>query len=260
MRAFLCYITCGKTLLLHYKAPDLRYIKMKLNIRIWLTLIVLSCTLNGFAQDEPVDPETEALLTESPNRNFKLGVRGGFAFSTFNPEVFSNPTFAFGITGGATARWKFGKIKDAERENYRFGFEAQANFIYRGSTFDNLNGQYNRISLFYIDLPLLGIMKLDKKGRVKLLGGIQGSYLANSSIFIKPETYKDTTELSLKPFSLSAVGGVEYRTDVVGIQFFIKQGITDINKGMNATTYPNLFPTLRNGSIKNFTCELTFSF
>ncbi|MFA7381713.1 MAG: outer membrane beta-barrel protein [Bacteroidia bacterium] len=246
---------------MHYKAPDLRYLIMKMNIRIWLTLIVLSCTLNGFAQDEPADPEMEALLTESPNRNFKLGVRGGIAFSTFNPAVFSNPAFAFGITGGATARWKFGKIKDAERENYRFGFEAQANFIYRGSTFDNLNGQYNRISLFYIDLPLLGIMKLDKKGRVKLLGGIQGSYLANSSIFIKPDPYKtDTIDLKLKPFSLSAVGGVEYRTDVVGIQFFIKQGITDINKGMNATTYPNLFPTLRNGSIKNFTCELTFSF
>jgi hypothetical protein len=222
--------------------------------------MLLSVVQYSVAQDQPAPEEAENTVPDPPNRKFKLGVRGGFAFSTFNPEVFTNPTFAFGITGGATARWKFGKVRDAEPENYRLGMEAQANFIYRGSTFDNLDGQYNRISLFYVDVPLLAILKLDKKGSVKLLGGIQGSYLANSSIFIKPDTYKDTTELSLKPFALAAVGGIEYRVGVVGIQFFIKQGITDINNGMNATTYPKLLPVLRNGSIKNFTCELTFSF
>lgn len=233
---------------------------MKALVQKVLLLLLLSVATNVFAQDEPTSDEFENPVPDPPNRKFKVGVRGGFAFSTFNPDVFSNPTFAFGITGGATARWKLGKVRDAEPENYKFGIETQANFIYRGSTFDNLDGQYSRISLFYIDVPVLALMKLDKKGNVKLLGGIQGSYLANSSIFIKPDTFRDTTELSLKPFALAAVGGIEYRVGVVGIQFFIKQGITDINDGMNAITYPKLLPVLRNGSIKNFTCELTFSF
>lgn len=208
-------------------------------------------------EEEFTDPEP---TPEPPTRNFRLGVRTGAAVSTLSSGNLVNPSFIFGLTGGLTGRFKIGHIRDDQPEGYRFGVEPQLNFIYKGSNFKNTAAQYYKMSLFYVDLPVYGIVRLDKKGAVKAMAGPYLGYLMNSSIYLKPDTYRDSTVLKLKNFDFGVAAGIEFKTRPMGFQFIIKQGFTNIDNGLNAVNYPQIQPNFNGGRIRNFSVEIVLSF
>lgn len=227
--------------------------------KLFFFLFCIFSTAAVFAQDEPESNEPEP-MPDAPTRNFRIGVRTGAAVSTVNPGNLVNPSLLFGLTGGMTLRYKFGKIHDDRPEAYRFGFETQLNFVYKGSNFKNQNTEYYKMSFFYADMPLYGIVKIDKPGHVKLLAGPYSGYLINRSIYIKPDTYQDSTKLKLKSFDYGVAVGLEFKTRPVGFQVIVKQGLRDINDGLNAVNYPLIKPAFNGGRIRNFSVEIVLSF
>jgi hypothetical protein len=231
---------------------------MKKKIILLLYGLVTSFAL--YAQEDPAVGNEPNPIPESPTRNFRIGVRTGGAVSTVGQGNFINPSPIFGLTGGINARYKFGKIRDDHPEAYRFGYEAQLNFAYKGSNFKNQNTQYNKISFFYGDLSMYGILKIDKEGYVKLLAGPYAGYLINNSIYIKPQISQDTTVLKLRDMDYGYGIGLEFKTRPIGFQVIVKQGLRNLNDGMNALKYPQIMPAFTGGRIRNFSVEIVLSF
>lgn len=228
--------------------------------KIMLLVLGLITSFAVFAQEEPIDENAPEPMPEAPTRNFRIGVRTGGALSTVGQGNFINPSLLFGLTGGINARYKFGKIHDDRPEAYRFGYEAQLNFVYKGSNFKNQNTEYNKVSFFYGDLSMYGILKIDKQGYVKLLAGPYAGYLINSSVYIKPQVTQDTTVLKLKDMDYGYGIGLEFKTRPIGFQVIVKQGLRNLNDGMNALNYPQIMPAFTGGRVRNFSVEIVLSF
>ena len=222
-------------------------------------VVFLFLGIMAMAQEPETGTEPEP-IPDAPTRNFRIGVRTGGAISTLSPGNLTNPSTMFGLMGGMTARFKFGTIHDDKPEAYKFGFETQLGVVYKGSNFKNNNGEYNKISLFYGELATYGLLKITKTGNVKLMAGPYAGYLITSSIYIKPQTYMDTTELKLNPFDYGVGIGLEYKTLPIGFQLVVKRGLGNIDRGINFLNYPNIKTAFNGGQIRNFTVELVLSF
>lgn len=235
--------------------------------RVLLLFILVQAVLQVYAQDpkqEPTEEEIYSSIPDPPSGRTKLGVRAGLSFNTLSSGNLQNPRIGTGLTGGAYCRVKLGRYNAKEPKLFKYAFEPQFNFTYKGSRFANDTGEYSRISLFYLDMPLLFIINLDKKdGDYSLILGPQFSYLAKKSLFIKSDPVPvdpDSAQLKFNPFDVVLVAGLQYCTRYVNIQLLVKPGLSNINRAMDARNAPLIRPLPNGQPIRNFSVELILAF
>lgn len=138
-----------------------------------------------------------------------------------------------GVEGAIYYRMAFGK---------RFDLNLELGACYRGSKFPwssaDTGEYYTRLGLFYMEMPLLGMISLDKAKKHILLFGPDVSYLVKPALFIRNGYYPDFTQMPLKKWELSACIGYMISTEYVGIYIGYKHGITNIAGNFTGTDYP----------------------
>lgn len=188
--------------------------KHKLLLFFSLLLFASSVTAQQYQKDEEDDP------TRRPQ---KLGVRIGFGTYWLNAPEMRKGSAQLGVQGAIYYRMAFGKKLDINLE---------LGACYRGSRFPfsetDTGFYYTRLGLFYMEMPLLAMVSLDKKKQHVLMFGPSVSYLLKPSLFIRNGYYPDFTQMPIKKWELSACLGYMMSFNYIGVYFGYKHGITNI--------------------------------
>jgi hypothetical protein len=200
--------------------------------RLPLIWTLLCFVLIGNAQDE------------TKNR---LGIKTNINISTLLGSELENPRPKFGYTAGAYFRYYISN---------KSGLYTEFVGNFKGSRFKNGIGEYNKIALFYLDLPLMYEYKLNDKNSI--LGGINPSFLAMSSMFLDGQQKAASNRINLMPFDWGPAFYYHAYGKAVGFQAGVKVGLSNINNGIN---FENINPPTGNGgSIQNLSFELGMLF
>lgn len=198
----------------------------------------------------------------------KVGIRVGLGFTSLTSPQFENPRISRGMQGAIYFRKNFAK---------GFHFNPEFGASIKGAKFKNDETEYSRISLFYIDLALLGMINLDNKNKSSIVIGAQGSYLMRSSLYIGRDPIAAFMQLPFKKFDYCAVAGYHFNTSFVGFQLSLKYGLANIagdfanynrspasvgqNNQANFKTFKDVKPSLVNVvDVKNLSVELSLYF
>lgn len=203
----------------------------------------------------------------------KVGVRIGFGNHWLNAPEMRESNSLRSIQGAIY--YRVGLTK-------RFNLNIEAGACYRGARFAE-NSQdtgyvYSRLGLFYLELPVLAMIALDKKDKHMLVFGPTLSYLIKPSLFIgyQPDGHFQPpifTELPIKRWDFGAAVGYMLNTKYVGLYVGYKHGFSNIagdfantnprrDFGNNSpTTLFEVSPSLRNvQSIFNRSIEISLYF
>ncbi len=179
----------------------------------------------------------------------KIGIKTSINLSQLRGSELQNPSIKFGYTAGAYYQFTI-------NENLFLHSEFLGNF--QGSNFDNADDEYSRISLFYLDFPVLLGFNLDEDKKHQVYLGPYGSYLGLSSMFIGGKRKAEQNDLDLLPFDYGGALYYQLNGKFMAFQIGVKAGMLDINNGINfANINP---PTGNNGSIQNISLELGMLF
>lgn len=215
-------------------------------------------------------------MFDADGRPQKLGIKGGLNFTgmpsrelpegqrdtSFATHRLLNPKLTYGLHVGAYYRWQISP---------RIHNQIELAASFRGSRFDNLDSNgYSRISLFYLDMPVLFHISLDKKKQNNLVIGYQASYLIRGQIFVGRDVLASFSQVPFKKWDHLFVGGYHFNFDRVGLNILLKYGIRNINNGFANFDPPgsisnqriqDIRPSLMNvGDIRNYSIEFGISF
>lgn len=221
---------------------------MKLRF-ILLFLFVMPVLMLQAQQDSTADDSDEepVLVIPKINPDFKIGVKLGSGASIMLGQELDNAGLTYVLTGGMYIRYKF-------RPRSAVQMEAYASF--RGSNFNNSNGEISSIRTYYLDVPVLWVYSLTESQLTHMVLGLQYSYLFNADLYVKPNVFPEKQTPKLLKSDCMAVGGVQFYTPFVGFQILAKYGLLDINKGL----INNLKPAYKGKDIHNFAVEINLLF
>ena len=203
-------------------------------MRLFLFILFLGFCTSSYAQ--------------GGDRDYKLGIKTALNFSSFIGTELQNPAPRFGYTAGAYFRTELNK---------NWGFQAEVLGNFKGSNFNNKDGEYQSIATFYLDFPLQLSYAL-KKDKHQILFGPQIGYLGLSSMYLAKNSKAHLNGLGLHPFALDGILGYQQIGKTVGWQFAAKLGIIDINNGLH---FVDIKPeTNTNGSIRSLSFEIGLLF
>ena len=189
-----------------------------------------------------------ALFAQAQDRDFKLGIKTALNFSSLVGTELQNPAPRFGYTAGAYFRTELNK---------KWDFQAEVLGNFKGSNFNNRDGEYQSIATFYVDFPLLLGYNI-KKDKHQILFGPQIGYLGLSSMYLVRNSKAHLNDLGLRPFALDGTLAYQQVGKTVGWQIGAKLGILDINNGLH---FENIQPaTNTNGSIRSLSFEIALMF
>lgn len=192
--------------------------------------VFLACF--GFAQDETQN---------------KLGIKTNINLSTLLGTELENPRPKFGYTAGAYFQYYISS---------KAGIYTEFVGNFKGSRFNNGVGEYNKIALFYLDFPVMYEYKLNEKNAI--LGGLNSSFLAMSSMFLDGQRKAESNQIALKPFDWGPAFYYHVYGKTIGLQVGMKLGLTNANNGVN---FENITPSTGNGgSIQNLSFEVGMLF
>ncbi|MBT8326372.1 MAG: PorT family protein [Bacteroidia bacterium] len=184
--------------------------------------------------------------TNSKNR---IGIKTSINTSSIRGTEFENPRLKFGYTAGAF-------YQQYLNENWNFYTEFVGNF--KGSNFKNDIDEYNRVSLFYIDVPLMLMYNLDDDKKQSVLLGPYASYLALSAVYVGSQRKAELSNIALKPFDFGIAGFYQLNGKFTTLQVGAKIGLYNINNGVN---FEDITPeTGKNGTISNLGIEIGMLF
>lgn len=232
-------------------------IKLKNVTKSILLAAGMLCMLAAAAQH--YDPELDEYDPEMKRR--KLGIRVGFGYTKLNSPQFVNAGSAAGLHGAFYYRKNISK---------GFHFNPELGASIKGSKFNNGDTGYSRISLFYFDIALLGMINLDNKNVNSIVVGIQGSRLMRSSLFVGREQFASFLQLPFKPWDFSAVLGYHFNTNFIGFNLSLKYGLYNIagdfanfdkNSVNGSMKFKDVKPSLANVTdVKNLSIEFSLYF
>jgi hypothetical protein len=184
----------------------------------------------------------------SSDKAQKLGIKTSINLSKLTGDEFENPTIKFGYTAGAFYQFEFS-------DPWFLHTEFLGNF--QGSNFNNADDEYTRISLFYLDAPLLlGYHFKDKAHSISV--GPYGSYLGLSSMFIGGKRKAHLNDLDLKPYDYGVALYYQMNGKLMSFQTGVKAGMNNINNGIK---FVDINPaTGNNGTINNLSFEIGMLF
>ena len=214
-------------------------------------LILFSIALYSNAQTDSTQTEednSEPTLVIPPiNEDVKVGIKFGSGVSTLLGKELANPVPSYMLTGGAYFRFKL---------KPHWFIQPEANITFKGSNFDNGTLQYQRMRMYYIDVPLLLMRGLNIQNTTNVFVGLQYSRLLNVSLYLKDEPVPENTAPSIKKDDLAATIGTQFQTPFIGFQIAAKYGLIDINNGL----LPNLNPPNTGKNIHHFVVEINLLF
>lgn len=196
-----------------------------------------------------VHAESQAQLYKDKDK-YHLGMKVSSSFNMLHGTELENPTVKLNVNGGIFFKHKLG-------QNLHFQTEALASF--KGSKFNNGRNRYQRIHLFYLDVPLYAQVNLQKgKPDHVVFLGPQFSYLLNSEVYVNGGAKALYKDLGLKPVDFAGVLGYQYNGYYTGFQICLKAGLRDINNGLK---FIDVLPeTGKGGNIYTLGFECGFLF
>lgn len=216
-----------------------------------ITFILFSFVCFSQQTDTTGVPEEydEGVLVKPDNSGpLKLGLKLGAGYSSMLGKELENPAGTFGIDGSAYLRYRFKPM---------FAFQTEVGASFRGGNFNNGPGEYSSIKTYYIDLPAMIVIAVDKTTNNHIIAGVQYSRLVNSSLYLTNSVSPETNAPSLKKDDVMALIGMQFYTPFVGFQILAKIGVLDINDGLMGA---NTKPKYKGKDIRNLAIELNFLF
>ncbi len=222
-------------------------------LKKWFVLILLVFSIPVFAQtdststNEEDDDDEGVLVKHNMNEQHKFGLKLGVGFCTVTGEEMSNPRPLVGISGSVYYRYKL---------NEKLAIQPEAGIGLRGSNFNNNNGEYSKLRLYYFDMPMLMVYAINEPKTTHIIGGLQYARLLNASIYVEPNSVAEGTPPALIKNDWSLLAGVQFYGGIVGFQCLLKYGLVNINDGL----IPNLNPSFKNKDIHTFALECSLLF
>ncbi|MBC7426248.1 MAG: PorT family protein [Bacteroidia bacterium] len=229
----------------------------------FIMLLLLSPSLVQAQDEAPMQQEN---IDTDEKTKTDLGLKIGFGFSTLSGTGLENPRPYFGYAIAMYQRFHLNKKK-----SFAFQYEIAARF--KGANFANGDSGYSKLSLFYIEMPLLASIKLNKSERLPsyILFGIQPGLLVKSTLAIsesrKTPSYFD---LPLANFDIAPVIAFQFAlANRVGVQFGFKYGLRNVatnnfnsgNPKFNLKDQPRIVPFINPGvNVRNISFEMGFVF
>ena len=226
---------------------------------ILLYALVIFGLVPAFAQTDSLEVDSNQLdepdwIPSKPEKDVvygvKFGVKMGVQSSILVGSEMLNPRPTYGLIGGGYSRYNLPK---------GISFQIEGLISFKGSSFKNLDTNYTRIRLMYIDVPLLVFKSFDKKHISRFGIGAQYSTLINSAIYLGKVNYPSGSP-NLNSTDWSAVIAYQRHFNYFALQFSGKFGVTNINTGKPWPGDPQPKPYNSNGSIHNFSLECTILF
>jgi hypothetical protein len=201
---------------------------------LFLLLCILFClgTANAQTEDSEIDSteEDDLVLVIPPiNEKLKAGVKMGSGVGMMVGQELQNPRPKYIITGGAYLRYLFSK---------HWSLQPEVNVNFRGSNFNNGDGQYSSITEYALDVPLLIMYGLTKQNTVNILAGAQYSHTLNRSMYLKDSPVPASPTPSMSNDCWFVILGSQFHTPFIGFQVALKYGLTDLNTGLSPTLNP----------------------
>ncbi len=156
----------------------------------------------------------------------KVGVRIGLGRYWLNAPEMMKSDGQVGVQGAIY--YRFGLHK-------RFDLNLELGACYRGSKFSGADtgNFYSRLGLFYMELPILGIISMDGNKKHNILVGPTFSYLIKPSLFIRKDYYPAFTNMPIKKWEIAATLGYMYSGEYVGVYIGYKHGLNNLANGFD---------------------------
>ncbi|MGB0850108.1 MAG: hypothetical protein ACPGTP_02580 [Bacteroidia bacterium] len=181
--------------------------------------------------------------TPSNNQN-KLGVKTSINLSSLTGNELQNPRLKYGYTAGAYYIYN-------ANEKWNVYSELVGNF--KGSKFRNGDTGYSEIALFYVDLAVLPMYKLNGEDAISF--GPYASYLGLSSLYVGPKKKaEDIDKMGISPWDAGFATYYTKHNKIAAFQVGAKIGLKNANENVFFEDY---FPKTGNGGfIRNISLEI----
>lgn len=204
---------------------------LKRSIALLILFIGLGMLVNAqqYRKDEDDKPGAKAQ---------KVGVRIGIGTYWLNAPEMRPGSPRTGVQGAIYYRLGL---------TNRFDLNLEIGACYRGSKFPydidkDTSEYYTRLGLFYMELPILGMVSLDKGKKHNILFGPTVSYLIKPSLYIGYDYvtsyYPAFTELPIKRWDFGASIGYMYSVKYIGLYIGYKHGFSNIAGDFENSNFP----------------------
>lgn len=216
------------------KISNLKLSKLRI---IGLCFFLFFISIAGFGQNDGISGEE---YRENPNAH--LGVKAGLGFSNIQSEELTNkttrPSMAVGLYGNYLFKQKI--LLQVEFNGSLKG----ANF-----SFDGVSSSLNRLSLFYLDIPIIVHYSFVKKAKLLPFLGVQPSVIFRKDAYKSQEIVPQPVVLGIKKYDFAVTAGLLYKMHPkVGLQLQFNYGLVNVNnKAPNQLILP-FYPYLGKGS------------
>ncbi len=167
----------------------------------------------------------------SPNLNF--GVKFGYNLSKLVSEELPSSNYKSGMVVGLSAQYAYKK---------HIQFRGEVNGCIKGGKFSFTPAEsLEKLSLFYLDVPLTVGYRVSQKIKLTPFAGVQPSVVFRKDAYKKGEAVPQPVIMNILNYDLGLVGGFYYGiSDVVGIQLMAQYGVLNVNKSLTLPFYPYL--------------------
>ncbi len=191
-------------------------------------LFLILCSRFVMAQNNNVSGKE---FDENPK--IHLGVKAGFSLSNLQSTELNNksarPAMVVGLYGNYIL-------------NKKVTFQLEMNGILKGANFHfSQASSLQRLSLFYLDLPILLNYSTKKTSKIIPFSGILPSIILRKDAYKTQEAVPQPVDLDLKKYDFAFSAGVLFKINTsVGLQLQVNYGIININNRLEIPFYPLL--------------------
>jgi hypothetical protein len=201
-------------------------------MRIKRSLVILLFLLPGFAsQSQNTGNETgeEWDIPENIHLGVKVGLNVSTLISTELNHPILKPSMVVGLALGIVKRNKF-------------FWQLELNGSFRGARYSyDSAASLNRLSLFYLDMPLVFHLAVDKKKKYWPFIGFQPSLILRKDAYKSDELVAQPVSVNIFDYDYGYIGGLLYKIDKnFGLQLMLYYGALNINKRLTLPFYPYL--------------------
>jgi hypothetical protein len=167
------------------------------------------------------------------NPNLHLGVKAGVGFSNIVSSELSTSRVRPGMAVGLYGNYLIKK---------KILIQLEMNGNLRGAKFKfDKAASLNRLSLFYLDVPLIVHYKINKNAKLLPFAGGQASLIFRKDAYKSDEQVPQPANIDIKKYDLALTAGILYQMHPkVGLQLQLNFGMLNINNRLTLPFYPYL--------------------
>ena len=167
------------------------------------------------------------------NPNLHLGVKAGLGFSNIQSSELDGKRIRPGMAVGLYGNYLIKK---------KILLQLEVNGNLRGANFRfEQASSLNRLSFFYLDVPLIIHYSRHKNSLFLPFAGVQGSLIFRKDAYKSGEAVPQPIDLDIKNYDFSLTAGILYRMyPKIGLQLQANFGLVNINNNLSVPFYPYL--------------------